>query len=152
MKKTVLPRALVFVLLIPLLLISLGGCNTRTTQPLEGTDRDLFLSQAEPLADNLFKSMNDHDYASFSADFDDAMLKALTEDEFNKMMSSYDPKIGKYVSRQVDLVEHADNYIAVNYKAKYENDDPVTVRVVFTDADPLKVSGLWFNSAKLREK
>lgn len=51
------------------------------------------------------------------------------------------------------LVEDTGAYIRVTYKASFANEDGVTVRVVFNDsATDHRVSGLWFDSPKLRQK
>ena len=137
-----------------LLLAGLAGCAApqSTPVPIEGTEREQFLLKAEPLADNLFQAMKTKDYSAFSKDFDNAMLKAMPETGFAQMMSSIDPKIGSYQSRQIAKVEKVGSYVAVTYTAKYELEEAVTWRLVLTPSDPPQLSGIWYDSPKLRTK
>jgi hypothetical protein len=135
-----------------LLCLVLAACSGSQPVAMEGTERDTFLAKAEPLADDVLNGMRDHDYAKFSKDMDAAMLKAINQAEFDKMLAALDPKIGSYQSRSVASVSKIGKFDQVVYNAKYSNDDPVTVRIVFTTSEPLQVTGLWFDSAKLRQK
>ena len=67
------------------------------------------------------------------------------------MHDQLNSKIGQYVSRQVTTVAPTQNMMVVIYTAKYTQDDNVTVRIVF-GGTPVKITGLWFNSAKLSQK
>ncbi|MDX9954908.1 MAG: hypothetical protein RBT75_12465, partial [Anaerolineae bacterium] len=60
--------------------------------------------------------------------------------------------LGAYVSREIQSVEQTGDFVAVVYTAKFKQDDQVTVRVVFEGVEPHLVTGLWFDSAKLRQK
>ena len=125
-------------------LLLLAGCAA-SAQVITGAERDQVLAYAEAKTDNVMAGFNADDYATFSRDFDDQMLKALTPTAFQQTRTQVVGKLGRYVSRQVDHVEQTGNFIVVFYNAKFEQADGVTVRVVFdTDAKHL-VSGLWFN-------
>jgi len=106
---------------------------------------DAVLAFSETKSDNLLAGMNANDYAAFSKDFDQDMLNAMTQTEFDKLKKDRDTKLGLYVSREVNSVVQQGDFYAVIYDAKFEKDDAVTVRVVFRVADPHEVSGLWFN-------
>ncbi|MCL4561025.1 MAG: DUF3887 domain-containing protein [Chloroflexi bacterium] len=131
--------------------VFLSGCTNAKT--LEGSDRDAVLAYSEPIADNLFQGMNSGDYATFSRDFNDQMLKGIPEATFT---SSFLPnivgKLGKYVSRQVDSVTEIGSNVLIVYTAKFEQDDNVTVRLSLEQADPHHVSGLYFSSPTLSQK
>jgi len=118
---------------------------------VEGEERDRVLQQSEPIADEMFNAMNEHDYAGFSKYFDETMKKALDEKAFNTMMQTFDDKIGAYQSREIEKVESVENLYVVSYKARYEKEEVVSVRLTVRDGDPVQVSGLWFDSPKLRE-
>lgn len=137
-----------------LFLAGLTGCSSpkSTPVPIEGQERDQILAQAEPLVDNLYQAMLVRDYPAFSKDFDDAMLKAMPESSFSQMMDTIDPKIGNYQSRQVAKVEKVGKYVAITYTAKYEREEAVTWRFVMTPSDPLRLSGIWYDSPRLRTK
>jgi len=125
------------------------GCDTGV-QPLTGADRDAVLAYVEPVTDNLLAGFNAGDYTTLARDFNAQMRSAFTEALFNSNRALTLSKIGKYVARQVAGVEKRDNYIIVIYKARFENEDNVTVRVVFEAGGSHQVAGLWFNSPKLQ--
>jgi hypothetical protein len=130
--------------LAALALIALAGCQSQE-KTLTGTERDTVLAFSEDKADNLLAGLNQNDYAVFSKDFDAAMLKGISEDKFGPLKQDRDSKLGAYVSREVSSVTQSGDFYAVVYKAKFEKEDEVTVRVVFQVAEPHSISGLWFN-------
>lgn len=133
------------VLLIVTFLVSLlAGCAPKGT-PLTGADRDAVLAFSESKTDNLLAGMNAGDYAAFSRDFGADMLNAMNQSQFDSLKADRDAKLGLYVSRTVESVVKDGDYYVVVYTAKFEKDDAVTVRVVFSIAEPHEVSGLWFN-------
>ena len=141
---------IVLLMLASLLLVSLFGCAPKTTAtPLEGQQREEALAKAEPVVDNLFQAMQNKDYAAFTKDFASEMKTAMTEARFNDMLNTLDSKIGAYQSREVAKVEQAGKYIAVTYTAAFAEEPEVAWRVVF-DPETYQVSGLWYNSPKLR--
>jgi len=121
-------------------------------QPITGAERDAALAFAEPKTENLLEGFNAGDYAVFARDFDAAMQKAETEAVFTQTRAAILNKIGKYVSRKVTDVVKQDNFIVVIYNGRFENEDGVTMRVVFTPDDAHQISGLWFDSPMLRQK
>lgn len=143
-------RKLFFFASIALMVAFLAGCVGPRTTSIEGAERDQVLAQAEPIADSLFQGMLSHDYAAFSRDFDPTMKKAMDETKFQAMMQAIDPLIGAYQSRQVARVERSGNFVAVVYTAKYELEEAVTWRVVLAPGDVMQISGLWYDSPKLR--
>ena len=133
------------VLLLVVLLVSfLVGCGSQGTT-LSGADKDAVIAFSEAKTDNLLAGMNANDYAAFSKDFDQDMLKAMPQSQFDTLKKDRDAKLGLYVSREANSVVQTGDFYAVIYDAKFEKDDAVTVRVVFRVADPHEISGLWFN-------
>ena len=122
----------------------LAGCGSQGST-LAGDDRDAVLAFSEAKSDNLLAGLNAGDYAMFSQDFDQDMLNAMTQAQFEALKKDRDAKLGLYVSREVSSVVQDGDFYAVIYDAKFEKDDAVTVRVVFRAAEPHEVSGLWFN-------
>lgn len=131
---------LAFVLSLGLLV----GCGPKETT-LTGGEREAVLAFSEAKTDNLLAGMNANDYAAFSQDFDQEMLTAMNQAQFDKLKKDRDAKLGPYVSRQVNSVVQTGDFYVVIYAAKFEKEAAVTVRVVFRIAEPHKVSGLWFN-------
>jgi hypothetical protein len=140
-------------LLTLILLIAFTGCNTAPKPTtLDGQARDDALAYSEPIADNLFAGLVAGDYATFAKDFDPAMAKAMDEKAFASLKQMFDSKIGAYQSREVVQVDRLQNIVIVTYKAKFENEDAVSVRVNLRDGTPPQVAGVWFDSPKLRQK
>jgi maltose-binding protein MalE len=131
-------------------LAGLAGCGAKTVT-LTGAEKDAVLAYGEAMTDNLMEGMNAADYATFSKDFSDAMKEGIPETGFASMLEKITGKIGAYESRVVSSVEQSGDYVAVIYAAKFEQDEPVTVRVVFEIAEPHRIAGLWFDSEKLRK-
>ena len=130
--------------LAALTFILLTGCGSQGTT-LAAEDQDAVLAFSEAKSDNLLAGMNAGDYAMFSKDFDQDMLNAMTQAQFEALKKDRDAKLGLYVSREVNSVVQDGDFYAVIYDAKFEKDDAVSVRVVFRAAEPHEVSGLWFN-------
>jgi hypothetical protein len=137
-------KSILIVLLAVLLSLLLFGCGTKEIE-LTGADKDAVLAYSETKTDNLLSYMNENNYLFFSQDFDDAMLKAMSEAQFAVLKKDRDAKLGLYVSREVSSVLQSGDFYVVVYTAKFEKDDNVTVRVVFRAEDPHQISGLWFN-------
>jgi len=140
----------VFVLLI---LVWLAACAPQE-KTLSGADREAVLAFSEAATDNLFAGMVAADYEIFSRDLDADMRAAIPADNFATWKQELDDKIGGYISREVDQVKQSPSgeFYTVIYTARFEQDEPVTVRVVFRAAEPHSISGLWFDSPTLRQK
>ena len=130
--------------LVAFLFSLLAGCGPQSTSLTE-EDKDAVLAYSEGKTDNLLTGMNANDYAAFSRDFDQDMLDAISQTQFAELKKDRDAKLGLYLSREVHSVTQTGDFYTVNYDAKFEKDDAVTIRVVFRIAEPHQVSGLWFN-------
>lgn len=137
-------RILAWICLIGLCAIVLAGCNPAGTT-LSADDQAAVLAFTEPKTDGLLAGMNAGDYAMFSADFDQDMLNAMTQTQFEALKKDRDARLGSYVSREVNSVIESGDFYSVIYDTKFEKDDAVTMRVVFRAAEPHEISGLWFN-------
>lgn len=142
-----------FLLLIAACLALLAGCSAMPEiTTLEGAERDAAVKLAEPFADNVFTGMNAGEYAKFSRDFNETMIKALKERDFAEMKRTFDDRIGLYQSREVTSVQRIDQVYAITYSADFEKESDVSVTLSVSLTDPPQVAGLWFDSPKLREK
>lgn len=118
---------------------------------ITGEEKESILQYAEPVVDSILKGFNEDNYELFSMDFDEIMKKHLNEEANNKTRAQIFSKIGLYVSKGSPRVSEKTSFIAIDYKADFEKEKGVNVRVVFKKyGDKNLVSGLWFNSPKLR--
>ena len=140
-------------LVLAFVVLTIGAVVAFASQskPLTGNEKDAVLAFSEAETDNLMKGINNDDYAAFSRDLNDRMKNAITETGLTNMRIKVNAKIGNYVSRQVESVTQSGNFVTVIYSARFENEDQVTVRVIFEAAEPHRISGLWFDSPKLRQ-
>ncbi|RLD18297.1 MAG: hypothetical protein DRI33_04330 [Caldiserica bacterium] len=113
-------------------------------------------SYGDPMTENLLVAINENDYTKFSKDLDNAMKTALPESAFSDFISQINGRVGNYVigSKEFREAYMTEQYINIVYKTQFtEESEEVTVRVVFVKADgETKISGLWFDSPKLKEK
>ena len=109
---------------------------------IEGEERDLVAAQAEPFLQNILSGIANSDYALFTKDFDEGMLKAMTETQFEsivKTMGKLEQPQSYELSNVVDKVE----FYGVNYKVTYVK-AVVNILLVLPKQEPRLVSGLWF--------
>jgi len=138
------------VALLILTAVSVCGCMSQETV-LSGDDAAEVLAYADPIADNLMEGFNEGNYTRYSRDFGPEMRQALDEAAFEQNREHVTSRIGLYESRSDPVVTETGEFIAVTYKAAFEREDGVALRLVFEKDDPLhQVSGLWFNSPMLR--
>lgn len=142
MKKNVLLVTMSVLLAAALL----AGCGTKEPD------------YAGPMTENILSGIEQKDYTMFSRDFDDAMKAALPEDAFNSLVDLLSSKIGSYQSKSfgdaTETTQSGVDMTVVIYKAKYTNEtEDVLVTVTFSGKESSKkVSGLLFNSPKLRQQ
>ena len=134
-----------------LLSIVLFNLNCSKEAEIIGEEKDKILEYAEPMVDSILKGYNEANFELYSKDFDEAMRKAITESVFHNTRSFISSKIGFYVSKSSSRIYRKEKFIAVIYEADFEKEKGVTVRVVFQKyGEKNMVTGLWFNSPKLR--
>ncbi len=143
-------------LIMLLLLVAGAGCSAAREpiiEPtvLEGADRDAVLSYAQEPSENLLEGLLARDYTQFSRDFSDDMKQGMNEQAFNDLVSMFDTKLGVYQSMVLVTVLQDENYTTLVYQLIYEKDNEVSMRVVFDNKEPHKISGVWFDSPELRE-
>ena len=107
---------------------------------------------ASQITESILQAMNEDDYAKYTEHFDEMMKNAVTEAVFEENNSLIKSIIGDYESKEFWKVEEEDTYTIVFYKAKFNQEpDDVIVQVVFQEIwGTIYVSGLWYDSPKLR--
>ncbi len=117
-------------------------------------DVDQVRTYADPITENILSGMSENNYPKYSGHFDQTMKNAMNEAVFNETNILIRSKIGDYVSKEFWKVESKNQYTIVYYKARFTDEpEDVIIKVVFQEiTGEMKVSGLWLDSPKLREK
>jgi hypothetical protein len=126
----------------------LVGCGMQAPTPTileDGATKEAVLAYTDTKTDGVLAGMSAHDYSIFSKDFDEDMLKAIPQAEFDSFLQDRNDKVGAYISRKLNRVLQQGDFFAVIYDAKFEKEEIVIMRVVFRIAEPHKISGLWFD-------
>lgn len=131
-------------LLAVVFLVSLSACGGAKYPPIEGQEREQVLSYSEPAADHIFQAINDGDYNAFTRDFDPAMLKATSQENFDKLRETLSQKVGSYVSRSVIAVYQTGTDTAtVVYDVKFTEKDQVKSTLTIHTGGDHKVAGFY---------
>ena len=135
-----------------LLSASLAGC-AGGAKTLPADEATAFANQVDAITENLLVSLSNHHYATYTQDMDATMKAASSEAQFEQVYATVIGKIGRYVSRQMTRVIEQKPFRTVVYDAQFEQEEHVTVQVVYNvEGDRPLVSGLWFDSPKLRQQ
>ncbi len=139
-----------FLFLAAVIAICSSGCISPET-PLSPEEQAQVISFANPITDNLLDGFNQNNYTRYSRDFSSEMKQGLDEKVFEQNRALVVSKIGSYLSRDEPVVTGSGEFLVVNYKADFEQEKGVDIRVVFRKGDDThQIYGLWFNSPKLR--
>lgn len=116
--------------------------------PVEGADRDAVMEYAQPQVDALLAGLTAKDYAVFSADFSDEMLKAIPESAFGKLYDQSIGATGAFTTVELNRVEQVEGYYRVIYNVQTDKDMKLSLLVTITADEPHKVAGIFFQPAK----
>jgi len=129
-------RFIVF-LLIPLLL---AACQTKTeTVAVPGNIQEI----SQPIAENIFTSLENNDYENFHRDFAEKMLTATSEDTFQTLRESILQALGDYQSTEYNQTSYEEGYFISYFNVQF-SDGTVTLRLVLNTEEPYLVEGFWF--------
>lgn len=121
------------------LMVFLIGC---TGQKVEKISIDDIKDYADAAAEKIFIGISEEDYSMFSEDFDEQMSNALTEQKFKEIVN----QLGRYESKEIVGADRVQGYTRAHYKTKFSKiSNDVLFTVVFSEADEIKVSGLFYN-------
>ena len=125
-----LPRVSSLAVLVILVGVSACGCMSQETV-VSDEEKARVLEYADPIADNVLLGFDEGKYTVY-----------------REFVTS---RLGFYVSRDNPVVTERGEYITVTYRANFEREDGVSLRLVFRKGDEShQLSGLWFDSPMLR--
>ncbi len=113
-------------------------------------DAEAYAAEVDQIVEDTLQAINNNDYEAHIQHLDETMRAATTDDAFAGLVDLIMERVGPYRSRTLDRVYDQGDFRIVIYNAEFEQ-DTVTVRVVFWKDDLERgISGLWFDSPKLR--
>jgi len=127
----------ILALIIPLIILS--ACKKPSNVTLPGNIQSI----SEEMASNLLKSLDSHNYKTFSRDFNSNMRKAMTEDAFENMYATFNSKAGEFKSFQYEKVETEQGFVVAYFNVIFSKGN-FTLRLVLEPEEPYKIAGIWF--------
>ena len=140
-------RSILLSALVALLFMSACAGPAIKTTPLSGDEASQVQALADPLADNILTSLVKDDFALYTKNFDDVMLKVSTQSSFDSMVNGLNKQLGAYQSRQPGktyLIEQSGqkNYQIIN-PLKWEKGS-LALQLSLQYEAPHKIAGLYF--------
>ncbi|HZU87329.1 MAG TPA: hypothetical protein VFF78_07585 [Anaerolineaceae bacterium] len=133
------------------LIISLLATGCAQTRELSVEEQSAALAAAEPLAANLLDGLERGDFAVFSRDFQGDLKSSLKETDFNDLRTVILNRLGSLQSRDAQTFEEVNGYINITYRLTYEHGQPVSLRLVLGQEEPLGIIMLAFDSPELNQ-
>ena len=144
--KTISRSILLSALAALLFMSACAGPAIKTT-PLSGDEASQVQALADPLADNILTSLVKDDFALYTKNFDDVMLKVSTQSSFDSMVSGLNKQLGAYQSRQPGktyLIEQSgQKYYLIIYPLEWEKGS-LALQLSLQYEAPHKIAGLYF--------
>ncbi|MFH1978727.1 MAG: DUF3887 domain-containing protein [Candidatus Aenigmatarchaeota archaeon] len=147
-------KLIIGIVILAIIIITLISIYIYQSQSIEifGEEKEEILGYADHMIDMILLGFNEGDYEKLSTDFTWEMREAFTEAVFLENRETIMSKIGLHVSRASPTVLKQGPYTIVIYSAEFEKESGVQVRTVFEERGGRNlVTGLWFNSPKLRD-
>jgi hypothetical protein len=136
-------KSLFLISVISLAVLLSAACSAQA-EPVYavGDAKDKAVATAAPIAQDILDGIQKKDFSLYSKDFNAAMLKASTQDSFDKMVAQF-AAFGEFKSSDLINVQIVSTYYRVNYKLTFAN-KVLTMGVVIPNDGTAAVTGLWF--------
>jgi uncharacterized lipoprotein YehR (DUF1307 family) len=139
-------------LLCLMMACSLAACGNKV-------DSKVVRQYADDITENMLLAYNEDNYEQYIADVNSQFKAAVTEDKMKEGNEMVRGKIGDYVPGSkkfkdaVKTSEKGKKYLVVRYNAEFTDEtEDVLVTMIFDDNEAHQVSGMFFNSPKLRQR
>jgi hypothetical protein len=142
-------RQIIISCLLLLFVFILGSCST--AKKIDADEKENISALVTPKIDSMMQGFSDNNYQKFSEFFDPKLLTGMPESGFNDTRKMITEKIGNYQSYTITNMLKTQNFITVICSATFDNEDKVTIRVIFDPDAEYAISGLWFDSPELRK-
>ncbi len=140
----------IIIVAIAVLLIAAAGLYIKIVGlPLDETQ---VRETADPIAEGMLVALDTGEYSLFMEHMDSTMTGIHNKSVFNELSSWVTTTLDNYTSKEFWKAENTQGFVQAFYMANY-TDEPagVVVLVVLTGTgEDAEVSGLWFDSPKIR--
>ncbi|MGV8025295.1 MAG: DUF3887 domain-containing protein [Anaerolineaceae bacterium] len=126
------------IILFACLLILLSACQEKTISVPENIQE-----VSQPMAENLFTSLENDDYENFHKDFTTKMISATDEDTFNSIRGSITQTVGEYQSMTYNKTTYEEDYLISEYTVQFTKGS-LTLSLVLEPNEPYQIAGFWF--------
>jgi hypothetical protein len=134
-----------------LLLFAFILANCSTAKKIDADEKETVSALVTPKIDSMMQGFSDNNYQKFSEFFDPKLLTGMPESGFNDTRKMITEKIGNYQSYTISNMLKTQNFITVICSATFDNEEKVTIRVIFDPNTDYAISGIWFDSPGLRK-
>jgi hypothetical protein len=132
-----------------LFVVILGSCST--AKKVDTDEKEKISDVVSPRIDSMMQGFSENNYQKFSEFFDAKMLTGMPESGFNDLQKMITEKIGNYQSYEIADILKTNNFITVICNATFDNEDKVTIRLIFDPDAEYAISGIWIDSPELRK-
>jgi uncharacterized lipoprotein YehR (DUF1307 family) len=139
-------------LLCLMMACSLAACGNKA-------DSKVVRQYADGMTENMLLAYNEDNYEQYTANVNSQFKAAVTEDKMKEGNEMVRGKIGDYVPGSkkfkdaVKTSEKGKKYLVVRYNAEFTDEtENVLVTMIFDDNKAHQVSGIFFNSPRLRQQ
>jgi hypothetical protein len=129
-----------FLLLIICISVLWIGCTASTPKIVIPTN---FQETANPIAENLINGLDKQDYAMFTRDFDEKMIKALPATAMTELHKLLWNQNGNFQSLVSKKTFEEKGYIISIFNLVFEKEN-LDMQLIFNPEPPYKICGLWF--------
>ena len=148
-KKLKIIFPVIAVVVIAALAVLYLSSKAKTIPPQEAQG---LLPELSPIAQNFFDGLTSRDYEKASRNFNGIMREKMPPQQLKTLYEQINEKIGDLVNLGSPKISKQGENITLEYQAEFGKEKNVTIRIVFNkENDGYKISGLWFDSPKLRQ-
>ena len=133
-------RSTFAVLFILFFALTLTACQSKSAS---ATVPENFQEISQPMAENLFTSIENDDYESFHKDFAKKMLAATSEESYQTIRDNILQTVGDYQSLTYEQTVYEEGYFTSYFQVTFSK-GTLTLRLVLDAEEPYQIEGFWF--------
>lgn len=145
-------RMLALILIMVFMVLGVAGCSSSELE-------DRVEADGTPKVEAMLLAFNEGEYEAFIKDFGPVMLEAVTQEVFeDQLRPAIRDIIGDYEEGSLSLAKATEeneadvDYLAAIYRSSFTDEEGVvTVTILFTDDEEMKIETFVLSSPKLIE-